>query len=173
MDDRDEAQFREYVAARQGALLRSALLLTGNREDAEDLLQAALIKLAIKWATIQHNSTPDAYVRTTMYHQWVSWWRRHRRGPHYSLGAVPDTATPGDLAAESALRLALVRVLSQLTPRQRAVIALRYYEDLSETEVAQILGCSVGTVRSQAYRTLARLRQLCPDLEPAKEFDSP
>jgi RNA polymerase sigma-70 factor (sigma-E family) len=172
VDEREATQFREYVAARQGALFRSALLLTGHREDAEDLLQAALTKLATRWRTIRHDGSPDAYVRTTMYHQWVSWWRRHRQGPHYDLGAAPEAVAPGDLAADGALRVALVTVLSQLTPRQRAVIALRYYEDLPESEVAQILGCTVGTVRSQAHRTLTRLRELCPDLAPTKELDS-
>jgi RNA polymerase sigma-70 factor (sigma-E family) len=165
-------QFRDYVAARQAALFRSALLLTGHRQDAEDLLQAALTKLAVRWPTIQRTGAPDAYVRTTMYHQWISWWRRHRRGREYALPAVPEAPVPGDLAADGALRLALAQVLRRLTPKQRAVVVLRYYEDLTESEVAQVLGCSVGTVRSQVARTLTRLRTLCPDLAPTKEFDA-
>lgn len=172
MDEQAAGQFREYVAARQAALFRSALLLTGHRQDAEDLLQAALTKLAGRWPTIQRTGAPDAYVRTTMYHQWVSWWRRHRRGREYVLDAVPEVAASEDLAADSSLRLALAEVLRQLTPRQRAVIVLRYYEDLPESEVARILGVGVGTVRSQAHRTLARLRQLCPELTSTRESDS-
>ena len=164
--------FREYVAARQAHLFRAALLLTGHRQDAEDLLQAALTKLAGRWHTIRRTGSPDAYVRTTMYHQWISWWRRHRHGREYAVDAVPDKSGGGDLAHDSALRLALAEVLRQLTPRQRAVIVLRYYEDLPESDVARILGVGVGTVRSQAHRTLARLRDLCPDLLSAKDLDA-
>jgi RNA polymerase sigma-70 factor (sigma-E family) len=166
VDNEAAAQFREFVAARQGSLFRSALLLTGHRQDAEDLLQAALTKLATRWHTIRRDGAPDAYVRATMYHQWISWWRRHRHGREYTLDAAPEAAAPGDLAADGALRLALAKVLGRLTPQQRAVVVLRYYEDLPETEVARILHCSVGTVRSTAHRTLARLRELCPELGP-------
>jgi RNA polymerase sigma factor (sigma-70 family) len=134
MDDVETAQFREYVAARQGALLRSALLLTGHRQDAEDLVQGALIKLALKWSTIGRDGALDAYVRTTMYHQWVSRWRRHRHGREYALDAVPERPTAGDLAGDSVLRIALAEVLGQLAPKQRAVIVLRYFEDLPESE---------------------------------------
>lgn len=173
MDDHDAVQFREYVAARQRALFRSALLLTGHRQDAEDLLQTALTKLAQRWRAINRSGSPDAYLRTTMYHQWISWRRRHRHGREYTVELTPERPTSGDLATDGALRVALATVLSQLTPKQRAVVVLRYYEDLPESEVARILGCSVGTVRSQAHRTLARLRELCPDLAPEKEFDTP
>jgi RNA polymerase sigma-70 factor (sigma-E family) len=172
VDDLEAVQFREYVYARQGALLRSALLLTGHRQDAEDLLQTALTKLAHRWPAVQRSGAPDAYLRATMYHQWTSWWRRHRFGREYAVDAAPDAPIPGDLATDGALRVALAKVLSQLTPKQRAVIVLRYYEDLPESEVARILGCGIGTVRSQAHRTLARLRALCPDLAPEKEFDT-
>jgi RNA polymerase sigma-70 factor (sigma-E family) len=172
VDESQAAQFRDFVAARQRSLFRSALLLTGHREDAEDLLQAALAKLATKWHTIEQDGSPDAYVRTTMYHQWISWWRRHRSGREYALETAGELAAPGDLAGDGALRLALARVLSQLTPRQRAVVVLRFYEDLPESEVAQLLGVSVGTVRSQVHRTLGRLRELCPDLAPTREVDS-
>ena len=172
MDDLAAREFREYVAARQAALYLSAVLITGSRQDAEDLLQAALTKLAERWPTLHKSGSPDAYVRTTMYHQRISWWRRRRHGREFAVGVVPDTAARGDLAADSTLRLALAEVLGRLTPKQRAVVVLRYYEDLPETEVAEILGCSVGTVRSQVHRTLARLRELCPDLGPMKEMDS-
>jgi RNA polymerase sigma-70 factor (sigma-E family) len=165
-------EFREYVAARQATLYRSAVLLTGHRQDAEDLLQVALTKLAARWHTIQNSGSPDAYVRKTMYHQRISWWRRRRHGRELSSDALPDAAGHGDFASDSTLRLALANVLGQLTPKQRAVVVLRYYEDLPEAEVAKILGCGVGTVRSQAHRTLARLREMCPDLAPMKELDS-
>jgi RNA polymerase sigma-70 factor (sigma-E family) len=170
--DLEAAQFREYVATRGNALFRSALLLTGHRQDAEDLLQTALTKLAQRWQAVHRSGAPDAYLRTTMYHQWISWWRRHRSGQAYAIDAALEAPATGDLATEGALRIALAKVLSQLTAKQRAVIVLRYYEDLPESEVARILGCSVGTVRSQTGRTLARLRELCPELAPEKEFDS-
>jgi len=172
VDHLEASQFREYVAVRQAALFRSALLLTGHRQDAEDLLQSALTKLAQRWPAVNRTGAPDAYLRTTMYHQWISWWRRHRSGREYAVDVAPDAPLPGDIATNGTLRVALAKVLSQLTPKQRAVIVLRYYEDLPESEVARILGCSVGTVRSQAHRTLARLRELCPDLAPEKEFDT-
>ncbi len=159
-------QFREFVAARQGTLFRAAVLLTGHRQDAEDLLQTALAKLAAHWPQIQRTGSPDAYVRKIMYHQRISWWRRRRHLREYAVDALPDVGDHRDLAGDSALRLALARTLGQLTPKQRAVIVLRYYEDLPEAQVAEILGISVGTVRSQAHRTLARLRELCPDLAP-------
>ncbi len=167
MDD-----FREYVAARQTPLFRTALLLTGHRQDAEDLLQAALTKLAGRWHAIRRTGSPDAYARTIMYHQWISWWRRHRHGREYAVHVVPDAAEPGDVAHDAALRLALAEVLGQLTPKQRAVIVLRYYEDLSESEVARVLGVGIGTVRSQVHRTLSRLRELCPDLLSEKDLDA-
>jgi RNA polymerase sigma factor (sigma-70 family) len=83
---------------------------------------------------------------------------------------VPEVPADGDLAADTALRLALASVLRQLTPKQRAVVILRYYDDLPEGEVAAILGCSVGTVRSQTHRTLARLRELCAEMASTKEL---
>ncbi len=164
MDDRAAREFREYVASRQAVLFRSAVLITGNRQDAEDLLQAALTKLAARWSTIHGSGSPDGYVRTIMYNQRISWWRRRRNGHEFAVGAVPEAAARGDLESDATLRLALAEVLARLTPKQRAVVVLRYYDDLPEAEVAATLGCSVGTVRSQVHRTLARLRELCPDL---------
>jgi RNA polymerase sigma-70 factor (sigma-E family) len=139
--------FREYVAARQAHLFRAAVLLTGHRQDAEDLLQAALTKVAGRWHTIRRTGSPDAYVRTAMYHQWISWWRRHRHGREYAFEIMPDESDGGDVADDTSLRLALAEVLRQLTPRQRAVIVLRYYEDLPESDVARILGVGVGAAR--------------------------
>jgi len=164
MDGQNEREFREYVAARQDRLFRVALLLTGHREDAEDLLQTALTKLALHWKTAARATSVDAYVRKILYHQQVGHWRR--RAPHreYATAAPPDPGVVDDPATDTALRVTLSRALGQLTHRQRAVLVLRYYEDLPESEVARILGCAVGTVRSQTARTLARLRTLCPDL---------
>lgn len=163
MEAEAEREFREFVAARQGALFGAAYLLTGHREDAEDLLQTALAKLALHWKSVD---SADAYVRKVLYHQRVSWWRRVGPQRERLEPRPPDASTEdGDVA----LRVSFARLLAGLTPRQRAVIVLRYYEDLPEADVAQILGCSVGTVRSQTYRTLARLRALGAGLVTAEE----
>lgn len=169
MDEVAEREFREYVAARQGALYRVALLLTGHREDAEDLLQTALAKLALRWAGLHRSGSPDSYVRKILYHQQVSRWRSRKHRREHPSGVLPDLGGAGDLAGDSSLRLAMAKLLGELTPKQRAVVVLRYYEDLPESEVAEILGCTVGTVRSQTHRTLNRLRVLCPELATIRE----
>ncbi len=158
MDADAEREFREFVAARSGALFRSAYLLTGQREAAEDLLQTVLAKVARRWSRI--HGEPDGYVRAALYREQVSRWRRRGR----EVPGVPDTAGPGDHAATTDLRVSLAAALRRLTPRQRAVVVLRYVEDLSEAQVAAVLDVSIGTVRSTGSRALARLRAECPSL---------
>jgi RNA polymerase sigma-70 factor (sigma-E family) len=163
VDGEARRRLREFVVARTPALMRVAYLLTGNQHDAEDLVQTALTKAAARWESIRHED-PEAYVRRVMYHAQVSWWRRRarrREQPVHPLPEVDHTADPGPGAD---LRLAVRQVLSRLTPRQRAVLVLRYFEDLPEKQVAEVLGCSVGTVRSQVHRALARFRALAPEL---------
>src|SRR5215471_17285225 len=156
MDDHDRQAFREFVAARTPTLMRIAYLLTGNQHDAEDLLQTALTRAASKFRSIRHKD-PEAYVRRILYHEQVSWWRRRSRRRETSTDQVPDTpVTDGSEAVD--VRLAARQALLQLTPRQRAVLILRYFEDLPEAEVAKLLDCSVGTVRSQAHRAISKLR---------------
>ncbi len=150
--------FEEYVGARYAALLRTAYLLTTNRHDAEDLVQTALLKAVPAWKRIESN--PDAYLRRTMVNDTISRWRRHR-GRELLTDETPDR---GATDPDAARTLALERALAGLAPRQRAVIVLRYSEDLTERETAEILGIAVGTVKSQAREALARLRQLVPDL---------
>ncbi|MEV4893678.1 SigE family RNA polymerase sigma factor [Nonomuraea sp. NPDC055795] len=158
----DEPAFREFVAARSPALMRLAFLLTGgDQHAAEDLVQIALSKLAGKWRRV---STPEAYIRQVMYRQQVSWWRAAGRRPEVVRPAVPDQAE-ADSTHQSELRMVLRGALARLTPRQRTVLVLRYFEDLPDHEVAKVLGCSVGTVRSTAHRSLAKLRELFPELE--------
>lgn len=149
MDEAAEHEFREYVAARQGALFRAALLLTGHREDAEDLLQAALTKLASRWVTVRSFGSPDGYVRKILYNQRISWWRKKTHRQEYLTGRLPGPSTIDDLSGTSAVRIAVAKALSQLTVKQRAVIILRYFEDLPESEVAVILGCSVGILNDR------------------------
>ncbi|WP_344915259.1 SigE family RNA polymerase sigma factor [Streptosporangium oxazolinicum] len=165
MDAAEERRFREFVSARSPALMRLAFLLTGgDQHAAEDLLQTALARTVAGWSRVE---TPEAYVRQVMYRQQVSWWRRRRE----TVVAEPPEGTVADGTPGADLRIVMRRALARLTPRQRAVLVLRYYEDLPEAEVAGILGCSVGTVRSTAHRSLARLRVLAPELrEPHTIF---
>lgn len=151
-----EDDFRAFVAARQTALLRSAGLLTGDAALAEDLVQAALVKCWPKWPRLMTGGGAEAYVRRVIVTTHASWWRRRWRG-EVPVAEVPDTAGPGspDLVVALAVRQALLAL-----PRgQRAVVVLRYFDDLSEQQTADVLGCAVGTVKSQAARGIARLRQ--------------
>jgi len=163
MDTKAEREFRDFVSARSGALFATAYLLTGQREAAEDLLQTSLARTALKWDGLDH---PEAYVRKAMYHQQVSWWRHRSWGREHSTADVPEGAEQRDPTAELDLRLSLAAALRLLAPRQRAVVVLRYFDDLPEREVADVLGVSVGTVRSQCHRALAKLRAVCPELTP-------
>ncbi|GAA0347434.1 SigE family RNA polymerase sigma factor [Actinoallomurus spadix] len=161
MDAAAERHFHEFVVARSPALMRLAYLLTGgDQQTAEDLLQVALVKTAARWRTIED---PDAYVRRVMYHQQVSWWRLRWPRRETQVATLPETARDDDTAVVD-LRITVRRAMARLTARQRAVLILRYFEDLSESEVARILDCSVGTVRSTTHRSLARLRRLAPEL---------
>ncbi|WP_395695331.1 SigE family RNA polymerase sigma factor [Nocardioides sp.] len=154
-DDGGRHSFEEYVAARRGALLRTAYLLTGHREDAEDLVQVALVKVVPRWSRIA--SDPEPYVRRVLVNESISRWRR-RRWREVSTDDLPDGPVGGPVDGPGADRVALQRALARLAPRQRAVVVLRYYEDLTEAETARVLGISVGTVKSQARDALARLR---------------
>lgn len=154
----DRHGFEEFVAARRAALLRTAFLLTGQHDDAEDLVQVALVKAVPRWARIADD--PEPYVRRILVNENISRWRG-RRWREHATGTVPDRPAPGaDLDGREVLRAAL----QQLAPRQRAVIVLRYYEDLTERQTADLLGIRPGTVKSQARDALARLRELVPGL---------
>ncbi|SCG39719.1 RNA polymerase sigma-70 factor, sigma-E family [Micromonospora echinaurantiaca] len=162
MEDDDRALLAEFVASRAPVLVRVAYLLTGDRSSAEDLFQTALAKTIPKWRSIRH-SDPEGYLRAVMYREQVSWWRRLRRRRDVPISA--DDLVVCDPSAGTDLRLAFRAALRQLPPTQRAVVVLRYYEDLPEAEVAELLGCSVGTVRSRTHRAITRLRQLLPHTE--------
>lgn len=151
--------FTAWATARERSLLRTAYLLTGDLHRAEDLVQDAFIKVALRWPRLA-GGNPDAYARTVIVRANVSWWRRTRR--EQVVPAVPDTSQPEGDSVER--RLVLQRALSRLTPKQRAVIVLRFYEDLTEQQVATTLGVSVGTVKSQTAAALARLRTAAPEL---------
>ncbi len=154
----DEDAFHEFVVARTAALARTAYLLTGDHHLAEDLVQTALFKAAKAWGRIQGD--PEPYVRRILYTENVSWWRRRRHTTETALGEHDGPAA----AADDDLRLTLERALGQLTAKQRTVLVLRYYEDRTETQTAELLGIGVGTVKSTTRQALARLRAVAPHL---------
>jgi RNA polymerase sigma-70 factor (sigma-E family) len=178
MDAQGHEQFREFVENRSSALLKTAVLLSGgDRHAAEDLLQNALIKAAGRWQRIDE---PEAYVRQILYRQQVSRWRLKWRRRELTVAEPPEgsggSAVGSDTSSAAELRILMRGALARLTARQRTVLVLRYFEDLPEADVARILGCSVGTVRSTTHRSLARLRVLAPELAalgPADAEQSP
>jgi RNA polymerase sigma-70 factor (sigma-E family) len=149
--------FAQFVVAREGALRRTAWLLTGDSGLAEDLVQTALARCWPRWERINRQGDPENYVRRVIVNTWITWTRRRWRGEKASP-VVPDTPAAGDMAAQVAMRMALREALKALTGRQRAVLVLRVYDDLSEAQVADMLNCSVGTVKSAMSRALAKLR---------------
>ena len=169
MDPGFEADFRKFVVDRSGALFRTAYLLTGDRHTAEDLVQSALVKTAAKWRSLRDPAAIEGYVRRVMYHEQVSWWRRRSRVAELPTGRPPERTEAGH-ADVADLRLVMRAALSRLTPRQRTMLVLRYFEDLSETEIARLLGVRVGSVRSQIHRSLERLRKAAPELTTVREF---
>jgi RNA polymerase sigma-70 factor (sigma-E family) len=158
-----DQEFDAFVRARTHALLRSAYLLTGDQHLAEDLVQSALAKTHLAWGRLEDTGNAEAYARRTMYHLQVSWWRR-RRVAETLPGLVPDRPGRDDPAGSVSLRLALRAALLQLSAKQRAVLVLRFFEDRTESEVADVLGVSIGTVKSQTSKALVRLRTIAPDL---------
>jgi RNA polymerase sigma-70 factor (sigma-E family) len=152
----EDAAFREYVLARGTALLRIGVMLTGNRADAEDLVQAALANTFLAWDKINDRAALDAYVRRVMVNTHISWWRR-RRLEEFPTDELPDLAV-ADHARESDMAEVVRRALDRLPDRMRAAVMLRYFEDMTEPEIAALLGVSLGTVKSTVSRAVARLR---------------
>lgn len=154
-------EFRAFVRAHSGSLMRTAYLLTQDTHLAEDLLQTVLTKTAMRWRQVSAEKAP-AYVRSALYRESVSVWRR-RKLDEALTAEVPEPRGE-DFADGSASRVAVQRALRRLTPKQRAVLVLRFFEDLTEVETAELLGCSVGTVKSQTRYALERLRVVAPEL---------
>jgi RNA polymerase sigma-70 factor (sigma-E family) len=157
-----EEEFTAFVAERMQALLRLAYTLTGDHRAAEDLVQGALAKAFVRWRRIDGDVEP--YVRRIIYNDQVSGWRRLGRRREVPLDAVADPPSSVRHDQDTTLRLALRTALLALPPRQRAVLVLRYLEDMSVDETAAALGCRPGTVASQTSRALARLREVAPEL---------
>jgi RNA polymerase sigma-70 factor (sigma-E family) len=151
----DRPSFDGFVASRGPALQRTAFLLTGDWGHAEDLLQTALARVYPRWDRIVRDD-PEAYVRKALVHTWSSWWRRKWRG-EVPAGELHDR-TGSDPYADADRRTAVRTALGSLPPRQRAVVVLRFHEDLTEAQVADLLGISVGTVKSQTAKALTKLR---------------
>jgi RNA polymerase sigma-70 factor (sigma-E family) len=156
----DRSQFAGFVTARSPRLLRTAYLLTRDWALAEDLLQTSLAKAWFAWGRLDDD--PEPYVRKVLVNTYASWWRRKWRGetPTQTLpdGAAPDPTRHVDERDE------LWQALGRLPRRQRAVLVLRYFEDLTEVQTGQVLGIGAGTVKSTTRQAFARLRALAPEL---------
>ncbi|MDX3712621.1 SigE family RNA polymerase sigma factor [Streptomyces europaeiscabiei] len=160
--------FSAYVKARQPVLLRTARSLTANPCDAEDLLQTALAKTYVAWERIEDHRALDGYVRRALLNTRTSQWRK-RKVDEFACDELPepDGVQAADPAEQQVLHDAMWRAIMKLPARQRAMVVLRYYEDLSEVQTAEVLGVSVGTVKSAVSRALGKLRE-DPELEPVR-----
>lgn len=153
---RDDEAFALWVDTHGDQLLRTAYLFTGDGDRAQDLVQSVLLKALPKWPQIASLDNPLGYLRRALLNERTDRWRRH--GSRERLAAEPPDSTAADHAAAVALRRDLLQALQLLAPGQRAAVVLRFFDDLPDDEVALILGCTVGTVRSQISRALVRLR---------------
>lgn len=156
----DRESFTAWASARRARLMQIATFLTGDTGRAEDLVQEALTKVAQRWPRLR-DGNPDAYARQILVRDNISWWRRSRLE---RVSDVPDPGRTPPADGDVVRRLLLLDALRGLTERQRGVLVLRYFEDLSEAEIAQALGVSTGTVKSTAHLALRRLRELAPEL---------
>ena len=158
-----EDSFDDFVVNRGPALLRFAYLLTGDRHRAEDLVQEVLAKVHQRWGRIERAEGAEFYVRTALVRQNISWWRRRSARSEQPVAEVPDGTATGDGEQALAARDEMWALLATLPRRQRAVLVLRFYEDLPDDRIAEVLGCSPVNVRVQASRALARLRATVTD----------
>ncbi len=166
MDASGEVPFEEWVAARGAQLLRFADALCGDFHRAEDLVQSALAKALGRWSVVVAMAHPEAYLKAMIVNDYLGWWRRRSR-TEVPMPTPPEVSRFGgaDPAVGQASRDAAWRLLARLPRRQRAVLVLRYYEDLSDEQIASVLGCAASTVRSSASRALAALRVVVPQLD--------
>ena len=162
-----EHSFSEFMAARWGPLYRTAYLLTGERHEAEDLLQDALARTCVRWSAIRDKGAADAYVRRAMVNQMSRQWGKRKR--ELVTDDLPDAGHGGGIDGR-ADHLALWEEIRRLPPRMRATLVLRYVEDLTEEATARELGCSVGSVKSQTHHAIKRLRAALPTLELVEEM---
>ncbi len=158
MREHDRGSFEEWARSRQQQLVRTAYLVTGDHHRAEDLVQEALVGVAMRWDRLR-DGNPDAWVRTVVYRANVSWWRKHRR--EVAVERVPER---GAASPPGESRMVIEDALAGLTTKQRAVLLLRFLEDLSVEETADVLAVSTGTVKKQTSVALQRLREHAPHL---------
>jgi RNA polymerase sigma-70 factor (sigma-E family) len=159
--DTERLTFDEVVASSERQLLRLALMLSGGVHSAEDLVQTVLARAHRRWDRIGSLDRPDAYLSKMVVNEFLSW-RRLRKNQEVPLAELPDAPAGDDVGTRHAQRDAAWQLLADLPRQQRAVLVLRFYEDLPDDEIATILGCSAGTVRSHASRGLATLRTNLP-----------
>ncbi|MEU2620875.1 SigE family RNA polymerase sigma factor [Streptomyces sp. NPDC007157] len=166
MGERENArneEFQSFMTGRWPRLMRTAFLLTGEQHAAEDLVQSTLEQVFVAWRKVGSADDPEAYVRRVMINAHA---RRHRRklkeflAPRDDSGLVREVPDTGDRIAQADDPSALLKALAQLPPRQREAVVLRYWEDLTETQAAEAMGCSVGTVKSNAAKGIAKLRAI-------------
>ena len=166
-----DAEFSAYMEARQASLMRTAYLISGDRHTAEDLVQTALAKLYLAWDRVEDRGSLDGYVRRVIVNEHNSLWRRPFKRREHATDTLPEQAAP---VTETGRNEDLWSFVQTLPRKQRAAVVLRYYEELSEAETAEILGVSVGTVKSQTSRALAALRSRSAEvahLDPASQED--
>jgi len=162
--------FAEFVLSRTPALLRFAYLLTGDRHLAEDLTQEALVRVHRRWTHIVHEHGPEAYVRKTILHQYLSW-RRRLSSSELPSPYLPERADPQLFDEDILGRDEMWTLLATLPRAQRAVVVLRYYEDLADPDIARLLGCTAATVRVHAFKALKRLRAVLAPLAATGDRD--
>jgi RNA polymerase sigma-70 factor (sigma-E family) len=165
----EQSRFAEYVAARRDVVRRTAYLLCGDWHEADDLAQLTFVRLAAAWRKVLDYEALDAFVRTCLFRVYLSERRRIWRRRERTVAELPETSATEDGAEVVARRLVFAAALRQLPPRQRAVLVCRYYEGLDLAGTAAALNCSVGSVKSQASRGLARLRTLLQ--QPDGQYD--
>jgi RNA polymerase sigma-70 factor (sigma-E family) len=164
-----DADFAAYLQARQASVLRTAYLLTGDRHTAEDLAQTAFAKLYLAWDRVRDQGSMDGYLRRILVNENNSLWRRGWKKREHATDELPEPVPHVD-QHDDGRSGALWDLVQTLPKKARAVLVLRYYEELSEAETAEVLGISVGTVKSQTSRALAALRERTPaDLNPQEE----
>ncbi|MFJ6892445.1 SigE family RNA polymerase sigma factor [Streptomyces hokutonensis] len=168
MNADDEREFREFVAARSRSLLHTAYLLTGDWEQGRDLVQTALASTARRWSRLRDRQQPETYVRRAIYHAHIDRFRLLSWGKETVTDTLPEPpAQAADWADTVVQRQDIMAALRRLPKRQRAVIVLRYFEDLPDPEIAEILGIAQGTVRSQTHKALTSLRAAFAEAGPA------
>lgn len=163
-----EGSFEEYVTSRGDALLRFAYVLSGDRHLAEDLVQEVLARIHRRWSRMAQVAQPDAYLRTAIVRQFLSW-RRRRASGELPTDPMPEPPATADTAVRHAARDEMWRLLATLPRKQRAVLVLRFYEDLPDAQIADVLGCRQTTVRVHASRGLAQLRRRLEPSSPQPE----